>query len=329
MPSRTPRRPRWAAPLALLLALPLAAAGCGDAPQERGAAAPERSATAAFPAPRGRSLDELRRGLGPGPSLAPSVHLLEPGRSRFGFGLFDRRRRQIARAPVALYVSRLDGTGVRGPFPARWESLEVAPRFRSRSVSDDPDAAASLYTSTVSFPRAGRYAVMGVARLDDRLVATEPIPARVTESSPVLGPGQRAPQISTPTAAQVDDVAKIETRVPPDDMHEVDFAHALGRRPIVIVFSTPALCASRVCGPVVDIAQEVKATHRGDAAFIHMEIYRNNRVEDGLRPQVRRFGLPSEPWAFAIDRHGRVVARLEGAFSARELRAAAAAAERG
>lgn len=328
MPSRILRRPRWAARLGLLVALALAAFGCGDAPPER-MATPERPAATAFPEPRGRSLDELRRGLGPGPSLAPSVQLLEPGRSRFGFGLFDRRRRQITRAPVALYVSRVDGTGVRGPFPARWESLEVAPRFRSRSVSEDPDAAASVYTSSPSFPGPGRYAIMGVARLDDRLVATEPVPARVTDGSTIPAPGERAPRISTPTAEEVGNVASIETRVPPDDMHGIDFADALGRRPIVIVFSTPALCETRVCGPVVDIAQQVKANHRGDAAFIHMEIYRNNRVEDGLRPQVRRFGLPTEPWAFAIDRHGRVVARLEGAFSARELQAAAAAAERG
>jgi len=34
---------------------------------------------------------------------------------------------------------------------------------------------------------------------------------------------------------------------------------------------------------------------------------------------VRRWNLPTEPWAFAIDREGRVAARLEGAFSAREL----------
>ena len=33
--------------------------------------------------------------------------------------------------------------------------------------------------------------------------------------------------------------------------------------------------------------------------------------------------LPSEPWVFAIDRRGRIAARLEGAASAAEVRAAA------
>ncbi|MEJ7604607.1 MAG: hypothetical protein WKG01_42535, partial [Kofleriaceae bacterium] len=65
--------------------------------------------------------------------------------------------------------------------------------------------------------------------------------------------------------------------------------------------------------------EQAKADHQGDAAFIHMEIYEQNRVEGGLRPQVKRWNLPTEPWAFAIDRQGKVAARLEGAFSAREL----------
>jgi hypothetical protein len=37
---------------------------------------------------------------------------------------------------------------------------------------------------------------------------------------------------------------------------------------------------------------------------------------------VGAFGLPSEPWLFAIDKHGKVAARIEGAFSATELEAA-------
>jgi hypothetical protein len=41
------------------------------------------------------------------------------------------------------------------------------------------------------------------------------------------------------------------------------------------------------------------------------------------RPQVGKWRLPSEPWAFAIDRRGIVVDRLEGAFSPRELEQAA------
>ena len=91
---------------------------------------------------------------------------------------------------------------------------------------------------------------------------------------------------------------------------------------MVLVFATPALCQSKVCGPVVDIAEQVKADHEGEAEFIHMEIFNGNELEQGYRPQVRAWNLPTEPWVFAIDRKGRIAARIEGAFSARELEAA-------
>jgi hypothetical protein len=53
-----------------------------------------------------------------------------------------------------------------------------------------------------------------------------------------------------------------------------------------------------------------------------MEVYNNNDPTKGNRPQLRAWRLPSEPWVFAIDRHGRVVDRLEGASSIAEMRAA-------
>jgi hypothetical protein len=66
----------------------------------------------------------------------------------------------------------------------------------------------------------------------------------------------------------------------------------------------------------------VKAEYGDRVDFIHMEIYNDNDLQKGLRPQVRAWHLRTEPFAFAINSHGIVVARLEGAFSAQELRAA-------
>ena len=58
-----------------------------------------------------------------------------------------------------------------------------------------------------------------------------------------------------------------------------------------------------------------------------MEIYNDNELEKGFRPQVARSSLPTEPWAFAIDQNGKVAARLEGAYSENELHEAIKAAE--
>ena len=64
------------------------------------------------------------------------------------------------------------GGPARGPFLARYESLEVKPQFQSRSVSERSGRrASSLYVADLELPETGRYEVLGVARLDDRLVA--------------------------------------------------------------------------------------------------------------------------------------------------------------
>ena len=126
------------------------------------------------------------------------------------------------------------------------------------------------------------------------------------------------------------DVAAIDTRLPPSSMHDVDFADVLGKKPVVLLFATPQLCQSRVCGPVVDLAEQVKAkSANSDVAFIHMEVYNDNRIDKGIRPQMAAFHLQTEPWLFTFNSAGKVAARIEGAFSERELDEAIAKAKAG
>ena len=321
-----------AAALACAISLP----GCGG--DDDGGEGPAPPAPVAqpedFPKAAGKTLAQLRKQVSEagGPVLAPSVSQLEPGRNRLGFGLFDRARAQIADARAVVYVAPVGGGRARGPFPARYESLKVAGPFQSRSVSEDPDSAGSVYVAEVEFPRPGQYEVLGIVRLDERLVAATPAgpPLKVVRDTAVPEVGERAPRIDTPTKDDVGgDMKAIDTRDPPSTMHETSFADVVGRKPAVLLFATAALCQSRVCGPVVDVTEEVKAKRGGDAEFVHMEIYRDNEVEKGFRPQVLRWRLPTEPWLFAVDRRGRIAAALEGAFSARELEAALRAATSG
>lgn len=312
----------------LLALLALVASGCGESGDDGGEAEPPPAKAEDFPDPAGKTLAQIRAGLGPGPVLSPSVSLLEPGPNRLAFGLFDRARKQIVDAPAALYTAPVDGGPVRGPFTARYESLEVRPQFQSEGVKADPDSATSIYVAGVRFPKAGDYEVLGVVRLDDNLAAAGRAAVRVLRDGPVPEPGEPAISVETPTKADVGgDIAQIDTRVPPSTMHDADLADVLGKKPVVLLFATPALCQSRVCGPVVDIAEQVKAGYDGDAEFIHMEIYNDNEVDKGFREQVIKWRLPTEPWVFTIDRTGKVAARLEGAFSARELEQAVAKAE--
>jgi hypothetical protein len=287
-----------------------------------------------FPSAQGKTLADLRSELGRGgPVLAPSVSQLTTGDNRFGFGLFDRSRAQIANAAVAVYVAPAGGGPVSGPYPARYESLDVKPQFQSRQTATDPNAAKSVYVADIPFKKPGQYDVLGIARLDDRLVAaTSAAPGlqvfRAADDA-IPSAGDSAPRIHTPTEAEVGgDLASIDTRIPPSSMHQNDFADVVGKKPVVLLFATPQLCQSRVCGPVVDIAEQVKAESGGDdVEFIHMEVFRDNDIAKGLRPQLSAFNLQTEPWVFAFDKSGKVAERIEGAYSVAELEQAVKAAE--
>jgi hypothetical protein len=310
--------------LALLAVLGLASCGGGGSNSTSTSAAqnPAAPTPAQFPKADPATFRRLAKSIpAGGPVLALSVADLQPGTNRLGFGLFDRSRKQINGASAAVYVQAQSGGKVYGPYPARDESLGVKSAYLSTTVAKDPDAAKSVYVAYAKFPKPGKYNVLGVVRLDNRLVPTG-VGVQVRAKDPVPGVGDKPPLINTPTVqSSGGDVSKIDTRTPHDDMHDVNFRDVIGKKPVVLVFATPLLCQSRVCGPVVDIAEEVKHTMPGadKVAFIHMEIYNQNDANKGFRPQVNAFHLPTEPWAFVFGKDGRVAARLEGAYSAAEL----------
>ena len=315
-----------------VLAVGVGACGGSSAPDAASTPPPPPAEPEDFPRAQGKTLRDLVSEVGEsGPVLAASVSQLEPGGNRFGFALFDRARAQIADAPVSLYIAPVQGGQVRGPIPARFEQMAVRPQFQSRSVAEDDDAATSLYVAELDLPKPGRYEVLGLARLDDRIVAATPAggPLTVRKEGPVPEVGDMAPVVHTDTEASAKgDLASIDTREPPSTMHDVDFADVVGRRPAVLLFATAALCQSRVCGPVIDVTEQVKAERGDEVAFVHQEIYRDNDVGKGFRAPVGAWGLPTEPWLFTVDRSGRVAARIEGAFSAAELNKAIDAALR-
>jgi hypothetical protein len=207
-----------------------------------------------------------------------------------------------------------------GPFPASVESLATDPAFRAKTTAEDPDAASVVYSTEVDFPSDGEWRFAAVVRHDGEVKATLLPIAAVGEFTSIPKPGQKAPKMHTPTADDVGgNLSQITTRIPPDTQNRVDYADALGREPIVLLFATPQFCQSRVCGPVVDVTEQAKQEFGDEAAFIHMEIYNDNDPNKGVRSQVRAFGLPSEPWLFVIDAKGVVRTEIEGAFNLREL----------
>jgi hypothetical protein len=261
-----------------------------------------------------------------GPVFAPTVTVLHAGHDRLAFLLLDTARKELAGAAVALYVSEPDGTAARGPYVAHSESLAVRPEFRSLQNAEG-DAPRSLYVAHVPFRKPGEVAIVAVAKLDGRLVASSPHPMSVGDvATEPPGVGDRAPVIHTETLADArGDLSKIDTRRPPlPGLHDVDAADVLGKKPVVLVFATPQLCRSRVCAPVLDVVAEVQWRVGHRVQFVHQEVYADNTPSGGFRPQLRAYRLRTEPWTFVIARDGHVAARFEGAYSVRELERAVA-----
>lgn len=315
---------RWAAGAAVV-ALALVA-GCGDDGGGGGDGVASRPASPAsdFPAAQGQTLQQVLESAGQeGPVVAPAARVLRQGDQRFSFGVFTAGKEQISDADVAIYAAPkgLQGTAI-GPFPARIEDITTEAAFQARTTSEDPDAAKVVYVADIPLDRPGEWAFGALTKQGDgfgaSLVAT---PSLVDQFDPV-GVGDMAPRVSTPTADEVADISEIDTRVPASTMHDQDLADVLGKKPVVLLFATPALCQSRICGPVVDVAEQVKRDYGDQAAFIYQEVYVDNDLSKGVRPQLKAFRLGSEPWLYVIDREGRVSTVIEGAYSVDELEAA-------
>jgi hypothetical protein len=157
-----------------------------------------------------------------------------------------------------------------------------------------------------------------------------PAQVEVKRRTSIPDVGDRPPAVETDTVASAaGNLAAIDTRRPfARELHETSFKDVLGRKPVALLFATPQLCQSRVCGPVVDIELQMKEKYGDRMAFIHQEVYRDNQVDKGLRPSLRAFGLRTEPWLFTVDADGRIAARLEGSFGVKEFEQAVQAALR-
>jgi hypothetical protein len=310
-----PRR----AVVALCLVALLAAAGCGGSASGdetklpsvvEGAKQPELRD---FPKPRGRTLKQLAETVPDGPHAALAASVFLPGKQRFAFGLIDNSRKFVY-ASTAVYLAPTIDARAQGPYLAPLDSIVPSPPYRSRTTAADSAAIKAIYSADIPLKTPGPVAVLVLSKRGQQLRRSL-VGFKVLRSSPIPNVGDRPPRIDTPTKESVGgDLASIDTRIPPDSMHEVSFKDVIGKKPVALLFATPQLCQSRVCGPVTDIAEQLKARYGSRMAFIHQEVYNDNQVNKGLRPQLEAFHLQTEPWFFTFNRSGRVAARLEGSF---------------
>lgn len=273
-----------------------------------------------FPTTQGRTLQQLAATIKSTANFGAATGTFTPGTRRLAFGLTANSGAFIY-APTAIYLAQNPDAPAKGPFLAPADPMSVAPQYRSEENSG-PGGIKAIYAAQVPIPSAGTFDVLSVTRTSKGAIgATGEI--AVSKTSPIPDVGQRPPAIATDTLATTGgNVALLTTRQPPEQMHAVSFNKVLGKRPVVLLFSTPEFCISRVCGPVTDVAVELQHQFGNRVTFIHEEVYVDNQPSKGLRPQLKAFHLRTEPWLFVINRHGIITARFEGAFGTAELRQA-------
>jgi hypothetical protein len=291
---------------------PVAQVPSGLQEQVRAAQDPQESE---FPKPAGKTLQALADEIGGGPEmgLAGSVYLAGQ-ENRVAFGVIDDTAGFLY-GKTALYVARTPESPAKGPYVAPADVLVTDAPYRSQQAATEADPFAAVYAAQVPFEKPGKYAVMAVTLVNGKPVAAPgELTVTTTAKDPVPQVGEPAPKAETDTVASAGgDVEAIDTRRPTSDMH-ANFAEQVGKKPVALLFATPQLCQSRVCGPVVDVALQLRAQYGDQVEFIHQEVYTDNDPNKGLRKPLAEFGLPTEPWLFVVGKDGKVTARLEGSF---------------
>lgn len=323
--------------LCSIAALALAGCGGGDSASELQTSAKAIEAAgqvdkSSFPEARGdKTLAQIRQEAAASPTddtaLTPAANNFVAGRvNRLPFGLFTVDREPVW-GPTVVYVAPDPDSPAIGPFEVAAHALNVPTEFRSDTSRSDYETVGNGFYTAIFKAGAGirKITVMTLTR-DGEKMRSAVTGLKLVDDDPTPAPGEKAPTIRTDTLED-GKPSEICTREPADEMHDVSLNEVLGKgKPVVLLFSTPALCASRVCGPVNDVATQVQAQTGERVHFVHQEIFKRNDPNAGFRPQVLKYGLTSEPYTFVIDGDGRISTQLAGPFSAEELLAALRAA---
>jgi hypothetical protein len=184
----------------------------------------------------------------------------------------------------------------------------------------DSSPAPAYVTTTYRFPAPGDYWVRATYK---GRTADAPLQG-ITTPSDALVPLPGKPMISTPTPTFTDTLGLklLCTRQPQCPWHDASLDAVLTRRrPVALLFATPALCQTATCGPVLNTLLALKAQFEGEVHFLHSEIYTDMTAAHNV-PAVLAYHLTSEPVLFVAGADGIVRTRIDGLFGRGEAAAA-------
>ena len=269
-----------------------------------------------------QTLEQLASERGTQIGLVPGSADFAPGPVRYSFLMIDDHGKPVERPAARVWIAR----GRKAvPFlrtSARLESIEVPDGGTGDDGHQHLDAdAKGLYVLHATIDKPGTFWVLARPDGASDVAGLGTFVVKPKAESPAVG--TKALRSDTPVLGSAP-VATLTTRKPPDRaLLRYSVADSLRKHvPFVVTFATPAFCASRTCGPVVDIVDSVRQRLEAEGKglrFIHVEIYKGNDPKKGVNRWVRDWNLPSEPWTFLVGRDGRIKEKFEGALSAAEL----------
>ncbi len=263
--------------------------------------------------------------LAPGPPSRFIVGLLTPDDELLGFGTVQMR---------FSYLGTKEGgtpsppgpaqTGAYLPIPGTTVPSPPPPTPQVVSGAD----ARGVYATEAGFDRAGFWQVEVTADVDgDERKGTGAFGVNERHFVPV--PGDDAFKTENLTLTSPDPKAAIDSRagtdgeVPDPQLHQTTIAAAVAaKRPVVAVLATPVYCASRFCGPITDMVQELADTYGDRASFVHIEVWHDFEkqvLNKAAAEWIYRNNDLNEPWVFVIGPDGKVVARYDNVATKQEL----------
>ena len=196
-----------------------------------------------------------------------------------------------------------------------------------------PFGSRGSYVTELSFDRPGAWRLDVDVLQDDGSISSARIPLHIRQTSITPGLGSKPPTTVNKTSRDVAELTSLTTRSTLDPgLYQLTIAEALEtEQPLVVVFASPALCTSPTCGPQVETVEDLKDQYKGQANFIHVEVYDNPADIQGDLSRAKFAsiidtwgftqleGYRNESFVFIIGRDGRIASKYEGYATKEDL----------
>ena len=238
--------------------------------------------------------------------ISVGTELLSGTSERLAFGIVDSAAQELVRdATGRVWFAATREAEAEGPFEITFHG-EGLPQDRG------------FFAADVTFPADGQFLVLAeIDRGNGLEIAAGNVQVGRRNGMPIAG--EDAPTTPTPTKDDARGVDPICTAEPPCGMHARSLKDVLdaGDKAIVMI-ATPAYCTSRLCGPEVEILDQLRSDASGDGiAFIHIELLANDepdtvKLTSPLSPAAIAFETTEEPAFYAIGSDGVITERILG-----------------